>query len=355
MQEHKFTNMQLQLEWNRRVDDYFKKNNKSKYASWRHYLKILTVFLLWSFNFYILNFVVSDSSLVVLFSVLSGLLVASLTTHTVHDGGHSGISASKFINKISCMVCDIFGGSHFLWIIRHNVRHHTFPNINGLDDDIKFEPLARLTYDQKWRPFHRFQKYYIWFLYPLLMFSWWITDLRDFFRKKLSGRTFEQKITPFEYAYFVFGKLASFTILLLVPILSHGLLLGFVSFIISSCVLGFVFSVCFQLSHISDKVEGIKGHLVPSEDYLIHQMNTTNDYCLDSRIVQFITSGLSFQVVHHLSPGVHHSHYLDLSKELKKFCDEKGLVYRYSETLAEAFRSHINALDMLGKNEKEII
>ena len=60
---------------------------------------------------------------------------------------------------------DLLGGSSYVWRRKHDVLHHTWPNVAGVDDDIDAGFLARLAPAQPRHAFHRFQKLYMW---PLL-------------------------------------------------------------------------------------------------------------------------------------------------------------------------------------------
>ena len=46
--------------------------------------------------------------------------------------------------------------------------HHTFTNIDGLDEDINPGPLLRFSPLKPLKPWHKFQHYYCWFFYGLM-------------------------------------------------------------------------------------------------------------------------------------------------------------------------------------------
>ena len=77
------------------------------------------------------------------------------------------------------------GGSSYVWSWKHNIFHHTHPNVVGLDDDIDIQPLCRLAPGQRSYAAHRFQHLYIWVLYGLLPLKW---HFIDDFRNLVSGR-----------------------------------------------------------------------------------------------------------------------------------------------------------------------
>ena len=50
------------------------------------------------------------------------------------------------------LTLDLMGGSSYLWDWKHNSIHHTYPNIDGHDDDIDVGFLGRLSPHQKRLP-----------------------------------------------------------------------------------------------------------------------------------------------------------------------------------------------------------
>ena len=70
------------------------------------------------------------------------------------------------------------GGNSEMWQIQHNVLHHTFTNIDGLDEDIDPGPILRFSPLKPHKPWHRFQHYYAWFFYGLMTLIW--VTFKDF-------------------------------------------------------------------------------------------------------------------------------------------------------------------------------
>ena len=67
---------------------------------------------------------------------------------------------------ITCHVLELFGSNSEIWIKRHILLHHPYPNVQNWDCDIKQSNLVRLFPNSKWYKFHKFQHIYMWFLYP---------------------------------------------------------------------------------------------------------------------------------------------------------------------------------------------
>ena len=77
------------------------------------------------------------------------------------------------------LTLDLMGGSSYLWDWKHNTFHHTFPNIEGHDDDIDVGFFGRLSPHQPRYAFHRLQGIYLWLLYGFLAIKWHFVD--DFY------------------------------------------------------------------------------------------------------------------------------------------------------------------------------
>ena len=52
---------------------------------------------------------------------------------------------------------NVLGGSAYYWKIKHNINHHTYTNIEGMDSDIDVKPFMRLHEGQPHHAYHRFQ------------------------------------------------------------------------------------------------------------------------------------------------------------------------------------------------------
>src|SRR5690606_32502970 len=63
---------------------------------------------------------------------------------------------------------------------QHNVLHHSFTNIYDEDEDISPRGALRLAPESAWKPLHRYQHLYAWFLYGLMTIVWVVA--KDFSR-----------------------------------------------------------------------------------------------------------------------------------------------------------------------------
>ena len=104
-------------------------------------------------------------------SVILGAVVAAIGFNVMHDGAHGSFSKYKWANKVAAFSLNILGGNSFMWNMKHNIIHHAYTNVDGVDDDIDIQPWMRMSATQKKYRLHKYQHIYFWFLYSLLYLS----------------------------------------------------------------------------------------------------------------------------------------------------------------------------------------
>ena len=119
--------------------------------------------------------------------VLGGI-IAAIGFNVMHDGSHGSFSEKKWMNRIAASSISMLGANHFMWNMKHNMIHHTFTNIDGVDPDIEVAILLRMAPTQKRTWLHQFQHVYFWFLYMMLYIVWlFATDYKKYFSQKIGN------------------------------------------------------------------------------------------------------------------------------------------------------------------------
>jgi linoleoyl-CoA desaturase len=280
------------------------------------------------------------------------LAIAGIGFSVQHDANHGGFSNSRVVNGALSTTLDLIGGSSYMWRWKHNVFHHTHPNVVGLDDDVDVGIFARLAPAQPLRAPYRFQHVYVWLLYGFLAMKW---HLVDDVVNAVTGRIGAQKLprpTGWKLVQFVGGKLAFAAWAFVVPALFHPLWQVALAYVLTSLLLGLTLSVAFQLAHCVADAEFPELPSSPSGsfegDWAAHQIRTTVDFAPGNRLVTWYLGGLNFQVVHHLFPRVCHLHYPALAPIIDETCRAHGLRYRSHATLRAALGSHTRWLKQMG-------
>ncbi len=125
-----------------------------------------------------------------------GLGVVGIGTSVMHDSNHGAYSENKGFNNFLGSVLNLLGGYALNWKIQHNILHHTYTNIHGLDEDISAGAGMRMSPGKPLKKFHRYQHIYAWGLYCLMNVYWVVAkDYIQLFKYSKNGLLQNQKTT----------------------------------------------------------------------------------------------------------------------------------------------------------------
>ncbi|HXD76222.1 MAG TPA: acyl-CoA desaturase [Puia sp.] len=332
------------------VDTYFKANDLKRTGNWKLYLKAailipaaigLYVFLLWGHYSWLPG---------ILASVLFGVALVCIAFNVMHDACHNSFSERKWVNNLMGLSMNALGSNAFIWKIKHNVIHHTYTNVDGIDDDIANGPLLRQCTTQKWLPIHRFQFLYMFVLYGLSTLSWALgTDFARYFRKRIHNTPINRVSTK-QHVIFWASKLLYVFFYALLPIYFLGWQTWLIGFLAVNITMGLSLSIVFQLAHIVEKTtfEWANGPRIIGEEWAIHEVKTTADFAPENKVISWLAGGLNFQIEHHLFPQISHIHYAALSKIVRRQCEIFAVPYNYYPSGWKALCSHVRWMKVLG-------
>jgi linoleoyl-CoA desaturase len=337
-------------ELKKRVQNYFTENNINQTGNISLYFKAI---LLWSSYVFLYVHLVFFTPVLWMASIeciLMGGLTAAIGFNVMHDGGHGSFSNSKFWNKIAAFSVNGLGASMLMWNNKHNIIHHTYTNIDGVDDDIEIKPLLRMCPTQKKYKVHRFQHFYVWFLYSLLLIVWvFLTDYQKYFKQKV-GSVPIKKMSIFDHFAFWIAKIGYYFMMIALPIYMVGFTNWLVGFLILSMFAGFVLSIVFQLAHTVEETAfptPVENNNIENE-WAIHQVETTANFATKNKLISWLVGGLNFQIEHHLFPKISHVHYPEISKIIKRTCEEFDVKYIEYKRMRDAVISHALHLKKMG-------
>ena len=343
-------------ELKRHVDEYFRATGRSPRDVPEVYFKTASILLWFAASYILLVFVASTWWQGGLLSISLGLAMAGIGFNVQHDGGHGAYSNRKSINRLMATSLDMLGGSSYIWKWKHNIFHHNYSNIAGVDNDIDIGPLGRLSPEQLFYRLHRFQHFYIWILYCLLPFKW---QLFDDFRSIAQGKIGEYKLLRprgWELVVLVSGKALFLCLAFVVPAMAHPLWVVLIFYAVTSLTLGFTLSVVFQLAHCVEEAvfpKPLEGTKRMEKEWAMHQVETSVDFARSNRLLTWYLGGLNFQIEHHLFPQICHFYYPALSVVIESVCAEYGIKYFAHKTMFAAIASHFRLLRMNGRVVKD--
>ena len=286
-------------------------------------------------------------------AIFMGVAMAGIGFAVSHDALHGAYSADPRINKIIGYSFDLLGANGYMWKITHNVIHHTYTNIQGVDEDLEVSPLIRLSPRSEWHPIHRIQQYLAFALYSLSTLFWvFVKDYKYFLQKNL-GPYADKKHPAGEIVSLAITKVVYYGYTIVIPLLVLRVAwwqfaIGFLAMHLTA---GLILGVVFQLAHV---VEGPQHPVCDCNGTMescwpVHQMMTTSDFATHNRLLSWYVGGLNFQVEHHLFPKVCSVHYPALNPILREVAAKHGVPYFSNPTLWAAIHSHYETLKEFGR------
>ncbi len=332
-----------------RVYDYFEKNKIDMSGGSKLWIKAVFYIVAAMVNYWLMIWVVPAGWWSVLLCVIMGMLLAGIGFNVMHDGAHGAFSKYPWINNVMGFSLNFMGGDVNLWKIKHNLVHHSFTNVEGLDDDIDIEPYIRTNPYQEKKKMHRFQHIYVTFLYGLTYLNWiWWADFEKYFGQHVAGVKFRKMKLSAHFSFWI-GKVGFLIISLIIPIAVVGLGKALVGFFITAISCGILLSLVFQVAHVVEQTSFMDSKDKETEDeWAVTQLKGTANFATKSKIVLFFTGGLNHQIEHHLFPRISHVHYPKISLIVKDTCKEFGVQYHEYKTFIGAIASHYAHLRNMG-------
>jgi linoleoyl-CoA desaturase len=334
------------------VENYFRQQKLKKTGNWKLHVKTATLIPV-ALGLYISLLVFTvPLGWGILLSSLLGLALASIGFNVMHDACHGSYSQKKWLNNLLGLTLNALGGNAFIWKFKHNVIHHTYTNIDGIDDDIAKSPLMRQCHTQKWVPAHRFQHFYVVLVYAISSFAWvFMMDFNKYFKQRVVDTPL-QKMDAKEHFTFWLSKVLYVLFYIAIPVYAVGWQAWAIGFASMHVVLGFTLAIVFQLAHVVEHAEfelaGTDAKVIENE-WAIHQVKTTANFAPRNKIVSWFVGGLNYQIEHHLFPRVSHIHYPAISRIVRETCDKYDLPYNVYPTMRAAVASHFRMMKELGR------
>ena len=339
------------------VENYFTSNNIKKTGDYRLFAKTVILIPFSVALYCAILFVPMHWAWLTLAGAVLGLALASIGFNVMHDACHGSFSSKKWVNEVMGYTINTLGGNAFIWKQKHNIIHHTYCNVDGLDDDIAKSPLIRQCHTQKWVPAHKVQHLYLPLVYAITSFAWaFIMDFTKYFTNRVY-RTPLQKMSVWDHAIFWFSKVMYVVAYVVIPYYC----LGGAAFALFFCVMhyfkGTALALVFQLAHVVEETEfeavGDDDIQIENE-FAIHQVRTTANFAMKNWLVNWYVGGLNFQIEHHLFPRISHVHYPALSPIVQRHCEQHGISYNNNETMTSAIASHWRFMKELGQKPNDM-
>src|SRR3954468_8164455 len=276
----KFSNVprSFHADLKKRISDYFEQVGASTTGNYNLFIKAVILMASCMLVYIHLVFFTPPVVWALLECVLLGGIVAAIGFNVMHDGAHGSFSRYKWVNVFAAFSLNILGGNSFMWNVKHNIIHHAYTNVDGVDDDIDIQPWMRMSETQKKYKLHKYQHIYFWFLYSMLYIFWiFVLDYQKYFKSRV-GNMELKKMTINDHLVFWGFKIFHAFLFIGLPIYMLGFTSWLIGFLIFTCFAGLVLSLVFQLAHTVEHTsfpmpDEITGKM--ENEWAIHQIKTT--------------------------------------------------------------------------------
>jgi linoleoyl-CoA desaturase len=344
---------QFVMDLRKRVNDYFKLHHISPKANAAMVSK--TIILLGSYlvPFVILLVMPMNPWIALGLAVLMGLGIAGIGMGVMHDACHGAYSQKHWVNHLLAGTLYLLGSNVLNWKIQHNVLHHTYTNISGLDEDIDDKGPIRLSENKPLKWYHRFQFIYAFAFYGLMTITMLTNDFTRLYKYHKEGliKSQNKKMTN-EVIKMVFRKIVYLAVIIGLPLWLTGYSFGQIvfGFFVMHWTASIILSFVFQMAHVVEGAEQPVPKSTMPSDWSVHQLHTTSDFARNNKLLSWYVGGLNFQIEHHLFPNICHVHYKNLAPIVEQTAKEYGIIYNLKPSFRSALLSHIYRLKQLGKS-----
>ncbi|MBU2914373.1 fatty acid desaturase family protein [Reichenbachiella agariperforans] len=348
------TSKQFVQTLNKRVNEYFQSKGISKHGNVTLYIKTVVMLSMFIVPYFVVILMEPQGLVALGLMIIMGMGMAGIGLSIMHDAIHGAYSSNRTVNKILGYTLNLVGGNAINWRIQHNVKHHTYTNIEEHDEDIEPKAILRFSPGTKLKPIHKYQYLYAWFFYGLGTF-FWVTfkDFAKITRYNKEGLLAKNtKSIAGEYVILILTKVVYYIYAIGVPVYftSYTGWQIFGGFMLMHFVAGMGLAVIFQPAHLMNEVD----FPAPDKDgnmeysWTVHQLYTTVNFGNQNRILDWYAGGLNFQIEHHLFPHICHVHYKHLAKIVKETAAEYNYPYYAEPTFRSALLAHGRMLKALG-------
>lgn len=344
----------FRAEVRRRVDEYMKANSLPERGLPAMYRKTAIMFGWWAASYGLLLFGGLGWWIDGVLCVSFGLASAGIGFNVMHDANHEAYAQGARMNRVLGWSIELLGFSSFIWRHEHNVWHHTYTNVSGIDGGLEAQGIMRWSPYDSWKPFHKYQHLYWPVLYALSALSVMTLHNLQVFATGKSGPTFTYpRMSRWERILFVLGRAVNVLIFIAIPLFFFPGVAVLAGFLIAVLSAGLVMATILQLAHVmrtADFPEPDTEPYIITGEWAVHQVEATTDFAAKNRLLTWYIGGLNYQIEHHLFPQVCSVHYARLAPIVRTACEEFGVTYQSQPTLRAALREHVLSLKWLGRS-----
>jgi len=263
-----------------------------------------------------------------LWCLLLGPICTFGAVNVAHSVMHGAFADSKILSFFGRTLWDLGGYSSRSWDVEHQV-HHQAPHTT-IDLQTAGGSVVRFFEHQEFKWFHRYQMFYIWFVFVLFSpSSWLVHSYKTLFGYKCVPAS--EKIVhmaaksvgfifPISMSFYLFGPATALTNLLLFAISMSYFSL-------------FTLFIQHENSYLPESA---------SEPWSLRQVTTSSTWYTRNVVFEWLLGYFNYHTEHHLFPGLNPALYPRIQPIVRSVCDLYGAPYKYI-SFGELVRSQIKA------------
>lgn len=242
-----------------------------------------------------------------------------------------------------------------VWQHQHTYAHHSFTNEFDNDPDLHhFTLLLRVHRGFRRANVHSYQRnwYFVGFAYLLVVFGecvWipWgmIQEGTLYGMVQWTDRPRRAVVMSLHLSLYVL------TILILPFWVHESTGMALISIVAHVSVSGLLFGLFSQINHINER--SMAAATKTTKSWAVRQVETSNNYCPDSRFAFLLSNGLNLQIEHHLFPGLNHCHLRTIQPTVQEVCREFKVSYKSYGSWREVFGATLDWLDRLADEDEQ--
>ncbi|MDY7227233.1 fatty acid desaturase family protein [Hyalangium rubrum] len=262
-----------------------------------------------------------------------GSLGVSTNTHT---SSHYSTATRRWVNRaLTYFGYPLFlGMSATYWWQKHVAVHHPTPNVIGLDDDADLLPTFTITERDvaEARGLRRWWFEHQWLAIPFAI-AFNALNVQQAGVRYLVGCLRDSSRRTKAHVHDALALLGHVALWLVIPAFFFGPLAVLGLYAVRVVLLGYAIFIAFAPAHFPaeaafvDREGKSRAEYFRKADYIFLQTSTTLNF-RTGFLGRLFCAGVDYQIEHHLFPGYSHVYYPQMSRILRRFCEEQGYPYR---------------------------
>lgn len=262
-----------------------------------------------------------------LWALLLGPIITFAAVNVAHTVMHGGFTDSKIIKLLGRTIWDFVGYSSRCWDVEHQ-SHHQAPH-SMIDLQTAGATVVRFFEHQEYRPYHRYQMFYIWFVFILYSpNSWFVHSYNTLFRYQCVP--LPEKIGHVIAKGFGFVLPISLSFVLFSP--GTAFLNLFLFAISKSYFSLFTLFIQHEDSYLPENA---------NEPWSLRQIRTSATWYTNP-LLQWFLGYFNHHTEHHLFPGLNPALYPKIRPIVQAICEKHGVRYKHI-SLYELISSQVSA------------